>query len=86
MHGDADLLQDMCCALAAQTSWLHSFCQSNNLQQQCVLQIRTMRDIVKAEGYASLWHGVSARVLFHVPSSVVCWGVYETMKRLLTTP
>ena len=47
------------------------------------MQVRTLREIARAEGQAALWHGVSARVAFHVPSSVVCWGVYESLKSLL---
>jgi solute carrier family 25 (mitochondrial iron transporter), member 28/37 len=47
------------------------------------MQLASLRQIVKAEGYGALWYGLSARVAFHIPSSAVCWGVYETVKDLL---
>jgi solute carrier family 25 (mitochondrial iron transporter), member 28/37 len=47
------------------------------------MQVQRLQELVRAEGYQALWHGVSARVLFHVPAAAVCWGVYESMKNLL---
>eukprot|EP00798_Chlamydomonas_sp_ICE-L_P023375 gene23375-30636_t len=43
----------------------------------------TLRHIVKTEGQSALWHGLNARVLFHVPSAALCWGTYETAKTFL---
>lgn len=43
----------------------------------------SLRQLVAEEGLQSLWHGIQPRVLFHVPAAAVCWGTYETMKRLL---
>jgi hypothetical protein len=45
-----------------------------------LLQLATLRLIVKREGPRALWHGLSARVAFHIPSAAVCWGVYESVK------
>ena len=47
------------------------------------LQVNALRQIVKQEGTQALWHGVSARVAFHIPSAAVCWGVYESLKTLM---
>lgn len=47
------------------------------------LQVNAFRQIIKQEGSQALWHGVSARVAFHVPSAAVCWGVYESVKSLM---
>ena len=44
------------------------------------MQLSTLREIVRAEGYQALAHGMSARIAFHIPSAAVCWGVYETTK------
>lgn len=42
-----------------------------------------MRQMVQEEGFHSLLRGIQPRVLFHVPSAAICWGTYETFKRLL---
>jgi solute carrier family 25 iron transporter 28/37 len=42
-----------------------------------------LRQIAREEGVAALWSGWAPRVLFHVPSAAVCWGIYESAKRLL---
>ena len=49
-----------------------------------LVQISGVRSLIEAEGYAALLHGVAARVAFHIPAAVVCWGTYETMKSLLS--
>jgi solute carrier family 25 (mitochondrial iron transporter), member 28/37 len=43
--------------------------------------MKRLSELVRTEGYQALWHGVSARVLFHAPAATVCWGVYESMKK-----
>ncbi|KDD74418.1 hypothetical protein H632_c1328p1 [Helicosporidium sp. ATCC 50920] len=45
--------------------------------------LNVARQIVAAEGPAALWRGTLPRVLFHAPSAAVCWGIYESAKRLL---
>lgn len=42
-----------------------------------------LRQLVQQEGWGSLWRGLRPRVLFHVPAAAVCWGTYESAKRLL---
>ena len=42
-----------------------------------------LRQIAREEGFAALWSGWAPRVLFHIPSAAVCWGIYESAKRLL---
>lgn len=42
-----------------------------------------LRRIAADEGGAALWAGLAPRVLFHVPAAAVCWGTYETCKRLM---
>ena len=42
-----------------------------------------LRKIAADEGGAALWAGLAPRVLFHVPAAAVCWGTYETCKRLM---
>lgn len=49
-------------------------------------QLPAIRRIVHEEGLSSLWRGLQPRVMFHVPSAAVCWGTYETCKRLLAAP
>lgn len=39
--------------------------------------------IAQEEGVASLWRGWQPRVLFHAPAAAICWGVYETCKKLV---
>ena len=50
------------------------------------MQLPALKRIVREEGVKSLWRGLQPRVLFHVPSAAVCWGTYETCKRLLAAP
>lgn len=45
--------------------------------------VPTLRQMVREEGLHSLLRGIQPRVLFHVPSAAICWGTYETFKRLL---
>lgn len=42
-----------------------------------------VRQMVREEGILSLLRGIQPRVLFHTPSAAICWGTYETFKRLL---
>lgn len=42
-------------------------------------------EVIRREGYQALLHGMSARVLFHVPAAAVCWGTYESMKSLFSS-
>lgn len=39
--------------------------------------------IVQDEGISALFRGWQPRVLFHIPSAAICWGVYESMKSFL---
>jgi solute carrier family 25 iron transporter 28/37 len=43
----------------------------------------TLARIARDEGAAALAAGWAPRVLFHVPAAAVCWGTYETCKRVL---
>lgn len=45
--------------------------------------IPTLRSIIEEEGTSALWRGVQPRVLFHVPAAAICYGTYETIKKLL---
>lgn len=49
----------------------------------CWMQRPALRQLVQQEGWGSLWRGLRPRVLFHVPAAAVCWGTYESAKRLL---
>ena len=42
----------------------------------------TLARIAREEGASALTAGWAPRVLFHVPAAAVCWGTYETCKRL----
>lgn len=46
-------------------------------------QMPALRLLVTDEGWGALWRGLQPRVLFHVPAAAVCWGTYESVKRLL---
>ena len=48
-----------------------------------LMQAAVLRQIYLQEGSAALWRGLRARVLFHAPAAAICWGTYETAKRLL---
>ena len=48
-----------------------------------LVQAAVLRQIYLQEGSAALWRGLRARVLFHAPAAAICWGTYETAKRLL---
>ncbi len=41
------------------------------------------KEILAKEGVAGFAKGAKARVLLFTPSAAICWGVYETMKRVL---
>jgi solute carrier family 25 iron transporter 28/37 len=42
-----------------------------------------MARILKEEGLSSLFRGWQPRVLFHIPSAAICWGIYESFKSWL---
>ena len=56
---------------------------NSNSSMHVAPQLPALRALVAEEGWGSLWHGVRPRVLFHVPAAAVCWGTYESCKRLL---
>ena len=45
--------------------------------------VGAFRAIYKSAGVAGYFKGVSARVLFQMPSTAICWSVYESFKYLL---
>ncbi len=51
--------------------------------RRCGLQIHTMKQIAREEGWPALWRGVRPRVMFNAPAAAICWGTYESMKVLL---
>ncbi|KAH7624542.1 hypothetical protein Ndes2526B_g00743 [Nannochloris sp. 'desiccata'] len=44
-----------------------------------------MRRILNEEGVSGLLRGWQPRVLFHVPSAAICWGIYETCKEYIAS-
>jgi solute carrier family 25 (mitochondrial iron transporter), member 28/37 len=44
-----------------------------------------VRRILQDEGPSALVRGWQPRVLFHVPSAAICWGIYESAKRFLAS-
>lgn len=44
-----------------------------------------MRRILHEEGVSALFRGWQPRVLFHVPSAAICWGIYESCKAYLVS-
>jgi len=44
---------------------------------------KVLTKIAADEGGAALWAGLAPRVMFHVPAAAVCWGTYETCKRVM---
>jgi solute carrier family 25 (mitochondrial iron transporter), member 28/37 len=42
-----------------------------------------LKRIIAEEGVAVCWSGWQPRVLFHAPAAAVCWGIYESAKKLL---
>jgi solute carrier family 25 iron transporter 28/37 len=42
-----------------------------------------MTKIMQDEGLSVLFRGWQPRVLFHIPSAAICWGIYESFKRFL---
>jgi solute carrier family 25 iron transporter 28/37 len=47
------------------------------------MQAPVLSRILREEGGAALWRGWQPRVLFHVPSAAICWGIYESCKNFL---
>jgi len=43
-----------------------------------------MRRILQEEGMNALFRGWQPRVLFHIPSAAICWGIYESFKSWLS--
>ena len=39
--------------------------------------------IMREEGFSVLFRGWQPRVLFHIPSAAICWGIYESCKGIL---
>jgi len=39
--------------------------------------------IMREEGFSVLFRGWQPRVLFHIPSAAICWGIYESFKSFL---
>ena len=48
-----------------------------------IVQIPVLKQIVQNEGAGALWSGLKPRVMFHVPAAAICWGTYESVKKLL---
>jgi solute carrier family 25 iron transporter 28/37 len=42
-----------------------------------------MEKIIREEGFSVLFRGWQPRVLFHIPSAAICWGIYESFKSFL---
>lgn len=42
-----------------------------------------LRQIYAQEGARAFMTGATARMLYFMPSAAICWGTYETMKRVL---
>jgi solute carrier family 25 iron transporter 28/37 len=40
--------------------------------------------IWREEGPSALFRGWQPRVLFHIPSAAICWGIYESFKKFLS--
>lgn len=47
------------------------------------MQWRVLSRIAREEGPHALLRGWQPRVLFHAPSAAICWGIYETAKKVL---
>ncbi|KNC83643.1 hypothetical protein SARC_04104 [Sphaeroforma arctica JP610] len=43
------------------------------------------RDVYALHGYKGFLRGVQARMLFHIPSTAICWSVYEFFKHTMKT-
>ena len=44
-----------------------------------------IQDVVRKEGVGALWRGMLPRVLFHAPSTAICWASYEACKSFFGT-
>ena len=42
-----------------------------------------LKQIAREEGSRALWRGLTPRIVFHAPAAAICWGTYESMKKLL---
>lgn len=45
--------------------------------------IATFFKIHEISGFRGYFKGISARVVFQMPSTAICWSVYELLKQLL---
>lgn len=45
--------------------------------------LEMLRSIYAAEGFRGFMRGATARMLYFTPSAAICWGTYETAKRIL---
>ena len=39
-----------------------------------------IQEVIRREGVGALWRGLFPRVLFHAPSTAICWASYEACK------
>ena len=53
------------------------------LRSKVAVQVPVLKQIVQTEGAGALWSGLKPRVMFHVPAAAICWGTYESIKKLL---
>eukprot|EP00899_Mesostigma_viride_P019319 jgi/Mesvir1/27389/Mv07193-RA.1 len=59
---------------------------SSSLQQLSSLSVfKGMQHLVREEGFAALWRGLTPRVVFYTPAAAICWGTYEYMKSAITS-
>ena len=63
---------------------LVAFCMPRILTYHpCTMQRPILRQIWQEEGASALIRGWQPRVLFHIPSAAICWGIYESFKSWL---
>ena len=42
-----------------------------------------VQSLIRKEGMWALWKGIVPRVLFHAPSTAICWAAYEGCKNIV---
>ena len=47
--------------------------------------VEAVKTIYTEKGLAGFGKGMSARILFHVPSTAICWSVYEFFKHVISS-
>jgi len=57
--------------------------QTNSLGNSRSLY-KAFKFILRKEGIAGFSQGLSARILYFIPSAAICWTTYEGMKKLLS--